>query len=134
MATFLETLTVPLGTPLDTPVQQELIVTPGSVVALRLYVPPGPRGELYLRLLHRGVQVLPARTGTWWRLDNVVLTQPLDVVVLKGDAFFYLQGASPTASFNHSVDFELIVDPSEKATPALSASTLLERLAGIFGR
>jgi len=133
MATFLETLTVPAGTPLDTPVQQELIITPGVALVARLYVPPGPRGELYLRLLHRGVQLAPARAGTWWRLDNITVSYPLDVQVSSGDNFFYLQGASPSASFGHTVDFEVVTDPSLTQSAANQPPNIISRLASLFG-
>ena len=133
MAIFLARLTVPSATPLASPVSKELQTIVGQLVNLRLYVPPGPRGELYLRFFHRGVQVAPALAGTWWRPDDVVLNFPLDYPITKGDTVFYLQGASPIASFQHAVDFELTIQPGNPAQTIGQPSSLLSRIGDLFG-
>lgn len=133
MAIFLARLTVPAATPLTTPASQELQTIAGQLINLRVYIPPGPRGELYLRLFHRGVQIAPSRVGTWWRPDNVVLNFPLDYPISKGDTIFYLQGVSPTASFQHAVDFELFVQPGNPAQAIGQPSGLLSRISDLFG-
>jgi hypothetical protein len=129
MATYLATLTVPAGTALTSPVRQELKVIPGTVTRLRLYVPPGPRHEVYLRLAHGGVQILPARAGTWWRPDAVTLDYDMNYQVGDGDAVFHLEGASPLATFQHSFDFELrVADTQGQEQPRPQSF-----LAGLLG-
>lgn len=132
MAVFLERLTVPKLTPLATPVSQSLAVVPGTVTQLRLYVPPGPRGTVYLRLLHRGVQVLPARSGTWWRPDNANIPYLVNVPVAPGDEEFFLEGASPNAQYEHNIDFELTVRVADDGQTTGGGGSLLDRLVGLL--
>lgn len=133
MANFIATLSIPAGTTLVAPARQELVTVAGQLLALRLYVPPGPRGEVYLRLMWRGVQIAPARIGTWWRPNDAILTHPLDQVVSKGDAVFYLEGASPNANFVHAIDFELLVAPAQVQGQSLSTPSLIDRITSLFG-
>lgn len=128
MPSFLSTLTVPRGTSLDAPASQSLEIVPGTLDTLRLFVPPGPRGEVYLRLRHGGVQLAPARAGTWWRPDNAVIAVPLGVQVGEGDAIIYLDGASPGANFEHSIIFEAIVLPGGSTLSSSGLVGLVKKL------
>lgn len=132
MASFLGTLRTPATTPLSEPAEAELKVTSGKLINVRLYVPPGPRGELNLRLKHRGVQLLPARIGTWFKPDNITIDYKMDYDIMAGDEIFYLEGASPTANFNHTVDFELTVIEPEATVTITGRAGLLGRLQEVM--
>lgn len=132
MPIFLDTIVTPKGTTLAAPHNQALIAIPGSLSLVRFHVPPGPRGELYLRLLWGGVQILPARAGTWFRPDNVTLEYTLrpGLIIGPGAVLFYMQGASPRANYPHTVDFELHIDSGQSVLSFsdLTDATLQNRL------
>lgn len=137
MAVYVGTLTVSAGVALASPTAEEITLEQGQLLLLRLYIPPGPRGEVYLRFLHRGVQLLPARHGTWWRPDNLVIDYPFQpgYPVPSGDIVFSLEGASPTANYPHSIIFECHILPPEQGTaPTVSTFQKLQNLVTRGGR
>jgi hypothetical protein len=130
---FDSTLTIPAGTDLHSPVSQRVDVLPGLVEMVRIFAPPGPRRECYLRLIHGTAQIAPARAGQWWRPDQVVIEIPLGRKVPPGETVFYLEGASPNANFSHSFDFELQIKVTDKEAVSISLQSIRDRLATLFG-
>jgi hypothetical protein len=130
---FIETLAIPAGTTLLDPSRQELNVVPGRVVLLRLYVPPGPRGEVSLWFLHQFSQLAPAPPKTWDNLDDDIIEYPLHYDVRPGETQFHLCGASPYATFEHSIDFELLVDTATQPGTTTPQLGLTDRLLSALG-
>ena len=124
---------IPAGTALLNPVKQALSVVPGRVVLLRLYVPPGPRGEISLWFKHQNSQLAPSPPSTWDRLDGVTLEWPLDYEGSEGETQFHLYAASPDANFQHTIDFELLVEAAEEAQPTTTPRSIMDRVSGLFG-
>jgi len=131
---FSSTLTIPAGTTLTAPAEQELNVVPGRVVLLRIIVPPGPRGEVDLWLLHQRSQLAPAAPGRWHALDDDILEWPLQYDVGPGETQFHLCGTSPDANFSHGITFELLVDASTPAPETRSPSSLWGKLSNILSQ
>ena len=130
---FLAALTIPAGTPSSAPASQALITAPGVAKFLRLYVPPGPRGEVALYLQHLERRIAPVPPATWDNLDDDVVEYPLDLPLPFGETRFTLCGYSPTASFQHIISFEIHVDTTPSVTTPASTQSLLSRLAGVLG-
>jgi hypothetical protein len=130
---FYAKLTIPAGTTVASPAAQPLSVAPGKIVLARLYVPPGPRGEVSLWLEHNARQFAPVPPGTWDHLDAITLEIPLDYPVPVGEQVITLKATSTNANFEHQVDFEILVDTSFAPLASASPQTLVERVAGLFG-
>lgn len=130
---FSSTLTIPAGTTVLAPEKQELNVVPGRIVFLRLYVPPGPRGEVSLWFKHQNSQLAPAPPKTWDNLDDDVLTYPLDYAVLPGETQFHLYGASPGANFEHAIEFELMIDTSQEQAAIQPPGSLTGKFLNALG-
>ncbi len=131
---FVASLTVPPGTTASAPAEQELVTAPGIARLLRLYVPPGPRGEVSLYLMHQQRRVAPVPPATWDNLDDDVVDYPLDLALPVAETRFALVGCAPNANFEHTVTFEIHVDTTQAiAIATTSPQTLLARLAGLFG-
>jgi len=130
---FLAALTVPAATSPSSPAMQEIICAPGVAKLLRLYVPPGPRGEVSLYLEHVERQVAPVPPATWDNLDDDVVDYPLDLQLSPGETKFTLCGYSPNANFQHIIPFEIHIDVTPLAEEIASTQSLFARLAGVLG-
>jgi len=130
---FYETLTIPAGTTVLAPVSQSLTTVPGRVILLRLFVPPGPRGEVALWFKHQNSQLAPAAPKTWDNLDDDIISWPLDYVVGQGETEFHLFGAAPDANFQHDIDFEVLVEAASEASQPTGGPGLTDRLMEFLG-
>lgn len=72
-----KTITVPAGTAIATPQTTQWTINPGHVERLDVYVPPGPSGLMGFAVLFAGVQVFPDDAGSWFVMDNVYTSFPL---------------------------------------------------------
>ena len=125
-------LTIPAGTGLAAPATLTLRTQPGRLIMFRLYVPPGPRGEVSLWLKHQQSQVAPVPPATWDNLDDDVLEYPLDLPLLVNETDLALCGASPNANFEHNVDFEALVESPDALIGAGTPPSLGSRILGLF--
>jgi hypothetical protein len=125
-------LTIPAGTPDDAPAESEVVTAPGRAILLRVFVPPGPRGEVHLRLDYMERRVAPVPPATWDNLDDDLVDWPLDIPLPPGETRFTLAGSSPGASFPHTIPWEVHVDTTPPAEAPAQSTTLLGRLAGIL--
>ena len=130
---FQESLTIPAGTAVTNPETQEVTVVPGRAVLLRLYVPPGPRGEVSLWFNHQSSQLAPAPPGSWDALDGVTLEVPLQYDVFDGEEIFTLLGASPNANFDHTIDFEVLVETENAREGGFNLSGIRQALSNVLG-
>lgn len=130
---FSDTLTIPAGTTDLDCEQQLLAVVPGEVILLRLFVPPGPRGEVRLWFKHQQSQLAPAPPGTWNNLDDDIIEYPLRYPVGPGECEFHLCGSSPNALFSHAIEFELLVDTTPAASDTQTGLSLTNKLLGALG-
>jgi hypothetical protein len=131
---YYDRLTIPAGTAKASPVESHLRTAPGRLVLVRLYVPPGPRGEVSLWLLHQRSQVAPVPPSTWDNLDDDVLEFPLDLPLPVNETDLTLVGCSPNANFQHAIDFEVLVDTSGQPAATGIVSNVAQRILGVFGQ
>lgn len=94
------TVTVAPGSTPAAPVRTSLSVPPNvAPTAVRVRVPPGPRGQVGWRLTTGGVPVFPSN-GAWVVADDEVIEWPLDGVM---DSGAWEVSAYNTGSFSHSI-------------------------------
>lgn len=130
---YYDRLTIPAGTSASDPVEETIRTAPGRLMLVRLYVPPGPRGEVSLWLLHQRSQVAPVPPATWDNLDDDIVEFPLDLPLAINETDITLVGASPNANFQHAIDFEVLVETSGPASQPGVAGSLGARILGLFG-
>jgi hypothetical protein len=130
---FYASLTVPAGTPPDSPATVELKVVPGRVKLIRLYVPPGPRGEVSLWVLHQTRQLLPVPPGVYQWVDDDIIEVALDYPAAKNETLFTLCASSEFANFPHRIDLEILVDADEAVSNVETSGSLLDRLGDLLG-
>lgn len=129
---YFGTLTIPAATPLSTPVETVIETAPGRLVKARIYVPPGPRGEIIVWLNHEQRQIAPVPPYRYSQVDDDIIDVPLDYDVPINQNEFTLLGASPNANFSHRIDVELLVDTSVSSARQVSSQSLIERLSSFF--
>jgi hypothetical protein len=129
---FGASLVIPAATPDTAPALSEIVTAPGRAILLRLFVPPGPRGEISLYLQYMERRLAPTPPATWDNLDDDVVDWPLDIPLPSSETRFALAGSSPTANFAHTVPWEIHVDTTPPEAAPRSSTTLLGRLAGIL--
>src|SRR3989304_6455694 len=127
-------LTIPAGTPAPAPVEQVLPCRPGRLSLVRLYVPPGPRGEVSVWLLHQRSQIAPVPPATWDNLDDDIMEYPLGLELAINEADISLGGGSPNANFEHAIDFECQVEATAPGFAPSALSELPGRILAIFGQ
>lgn len=130
---FYASLTVPAGTADLAPATVEVTVAPGRVKLVRLYVPPGPQGEVKLWLLHQTRQLLPVPPGVYQWFDDHIIEAAIDYPAPVNETLFTLCGSSPTANFSHRIDLEISVETDESLGVPPSPAGLLNTLAEILG-
>lgn len=129
---FSGALVIPAGTPASAPATSEIVTAPGRAILLRLFVPPGPRGEVSLYLQYMERRVAPVPPATWDNLDDDLIDWPLDLPLPAAETRFTLAGSSPFANFPHTISWEIHVDTSTPQEAPQQSTTLLGRLAGIL--
>jgi len=130
---FSAKLNIQPGTTSDEPASVSVEVAPGRLVKARIYVPPGPRGEIELWLNMALHQIAPVEPGTYRNVDDDILDIPLDLEVSKNESRITLYGIAPYANFEHNIDLELLVDTASSPATPPAAFSLSDRLANLFG-
>lgn len=131
-ASFASTLTVTAGTTADLPSTDSLLVGVGTLVLLRLIIPPGPRGEVSLYLKHNDRQLIPAPGGLYDNLDDDIIDTPCDFPITPNEQTLTLCGFAPYANFDHEIRWEVIVDVTETEEASITPSLIVNRLRGLL--
>lgn len=122
-----------MATAFASPASVQLNTTAGLAVLCRIFIPPGPRGEVFPWLLYHSTKIAPVGLGYWENLDDDILTLPLNLELPPHETQFSLYAASPNANFKHTLTLEILVDDLSDKRPSPGSATLLTRLAGLFG-
>ena len=105
-----------------------LLSTPGVLSSVALFFPPGPQGEVALRLLHNRSQLLPARMGQWLNWDSGVVTIALNFPLGEKDYQCVLQAKAPNANYAHELMVKFDVAPNSAYNPLSAAVNDLDRI------
>lgn len=110
MATYIINLSVPAGTTAAGPVEETVTLPSGVLAYVAVFFPPGPQGEVGVRLLHNRSQFYPSRVGQWAAWDSGQIQSRVNLPLGLGDADIVIQGKSPDANFDHEITVKLDVE------------------------
>jgi len=111
-------VTIPVGTPIATPLRQAITIPVRKVDVLEVKIPPGPSGVMGFAITMRGINVMPLVAGTWIVTDNEEIRWPIDELPTSGD--WQLSGYN-TGDWPHTVFLRWLVGQPD----AIPAATLL---------
>lgn len=132
-ASYASILTITAGSTAELPSTDSLLVGVGTLVMLRVIVPPGPLGEITVYLKHNDRQLIPAPGGVYDNLDDDIIETPCDFPITPNEQVLTLCGYAPVANFDHDVRWEVIVDVTETEEASLTPSIIIDRLRGFLG-
>jgi hypothetical protein len=133
MANYIYYLDVPAGTPESDPVEMVIDAVPGTLTRLDVMFPPGPQGEVGIRLLHSRHQIVPSFLGQFLNWDSGIVAVLVDYELPQSDAQLVLQGVSPNASFGHTIGVRLEIEPPQAPGQASLILPALERVNVLIG-
>jgi hypothetical protein len=110
----------PAGTPMATPLTQDIALPNYEVQLIRWRVPPGPQGNLGWQIWYSGALVIP-QNGLWIVADNELATWELDELPTAGDWEFV---AYNTGNYDHTVYLTFLCNPLSPASLTAAAYTV----------
>jgi hypothetical protein len=108
-------VTVPAGTTQAAPQVTQLAMPPREVVAVRVVVPPGPRGQVGFSLGSSGNPIIPYEPAAWIVADNEAIDWPLEGQITSGA---WELRAYNLGKYAHTLEFRFETNlPGEPAVP-----------------
>jgi hypothetical protein len=126
-------LTITAGTTEANPAEQEMKLTHGVIQTVRLFFPPGPRGEVNVAIYHQEHQLYPTNPGGAFNADNVYISFDDYFELFSPPYVLLARGWAPTASYNHTVRIEIGVIESKIALIGLRVAKALDKFFNILG-
>jgi len=133
MPAFTIVLDIPAGTPKSYPVSEYVDCVPGILRRLTFFFPPGPQGEVGVRLCHNDNPIAPSRGGLWLAWDSGAVVIDVSYPLLVNDVRLYLVGHAEGAVFKHSVSVLCEVDTSEIPAAASPILNVIDRVGRLLG-
>jgi len=133
MANYIYYLEIPAGTVEGTPAEMVIDAIPGTLTRVDVMFPPGPQGEVGVRLLHNRHQIVPSFLGQFLSWDSGIVAVIVNYELPQSDAQLVLQGVSPNASFNHTVGIRLEIDPYPDQEPSSLIVPGMDRVNVLIG-
>jgi len=100
-------VTVPTGTTQAVPQVTQLAMPPREVVAVRVVVPSGPRGQVGFSLGSSGNPIIPYEPGAWIVADNEAIDWPLEGQITSGA---WELRAYNLGKYAHTLEIRFLVD------------------------
>lgn len=107
-------ITIPASILANAPVRQEIKLAKGTLTKITFDVPTGPKGEVYLRVLHLENSILPDVTNQWIPVSGGFYSFVPLFNDWKNVYQLQLEGCSPQARYPHTI--EVLFEVSEKGT------------------
>jgi len=101
-------VTIPAGTLASAPLLTDLAMPPRTVTAVRVRIPPGPRGLVGWALAVAGTQVIPWNAGAWIVGDDEILDWPLANQI---DSGAWQLSAYNTGIYDHAIYVTFSLEP-----------------------
>jgi hypothetical protein len=133
MANYVFDLVIPAGTTSNTPAELVVDLIPGRLTRVDAMFPPGPQGEVGVRLLHNRHQIVPSFLGQFLSWDSGLVSIIVNYDIPQSDAQLVVQGRSPNASFSHTVTVRLEIDPYPEQQPASLILPGIDRVNVLIG-
>jgi hypothetical protein len=103
-------ITVNYKTPSTSPIRIELKLGKGTLTRVTFDVPPGSNGEVYLRVLHLENSIIPDVVDQWIPVSGGLYEFTPNYNEWKGVYKIQLEGCSPQARYNHTIEVTLHLD------------------------
>jgi hypothetical protein len=128
-------ISVTAGTAEATPKTQVLKLTSGVLTGVDVKFPSGCHGLVKVRLKHWESPLVPLSRGEWITGDDESVKAPMYFELPKGPYELKFEGASPSASFDHTVTVRVSILPRAVASmvPLIEMLTRLFQRMGLFG-
>jgi len=126
-------VTIPAGTPEDSPVEKTLKLTHGVVHRLEVEFYPGARRYVWVKIFHEEHQVWPTNPDGSFQTDGYTIAFD-DFYELKTEPFsFTVRGYSPNADYDHVVTIRIGIIESRIALAMLRVSAGMEKFLRLVG-
>ena len=126
-------LTIPAGTAKSSPAVQRMKMTHGVIHDVRIYYPPGPRGEVDVAIFEGGHQVYPTNRGGSFNADNVYINFGDYYELFDAPYELTAKGWAPDADYDHTIRIEIGLIESKIALASLTVARGLERFFKAIG-
>ena len=133
MPVYVFEVAVPAGTLAASPVEQVFMLPVGTLNRVEIFFPPGPQGEVKVRMLLNGTQIYPSETGQWIAWDAGAVDASLALDVPYGENQVKVQVCSPNANFAHTITVKIDVSTVLQYEGGSVSLDLSERMARIMG-
>jgi hypothetical protein len=104
-------LTVPAGTPANSPVETLAVLTRGKLKRIRVSFPPGPATLVHVVARHNLHQLVPANFDGTLNYDDISVITELDYDLVDAPYEIRMIGWSPTAVYQHIITFGFDLEP-----------------------
>ena len=126
-------LTITAGKTEASPATQKMKLTHGVIHTVRIYFPPGPRGEVNVAIFEGGSQIYPTNRGGEFNADNLYINFDDFYELFRAPYELVAKGWSPDASYDHTVRIEVGILESRIALASLKLARGLERFLKALG-
>ena len=116
MPSYIYDLDIPAGTTAETPAEVVADLPAGKLTGLTVFFPPGPQGEVGVRVLHNRHTICPSQDGQWLAWDSGAVFIPMAHWLLQNEQQLVMQGQAPQANFAHRIMFKIDVDVAAQTT------------------
>jgi hypothetical protein len=127
------TLTVPAGTPENTPVEKKLQLSYGVITEIFVLCPTGCKQLVKVRLYHQEHQVFPNNSDEPARGNGIPEGGEVHYQLYEAPFALKALGYAPTTIYNHDVTILVTVLPPEVAEPWTVQTSILDKLKSLFG-
>jgi hypothetical protein len=126
-------ITIPPGTLVADPIEQELKISKGVIVKVQLKFPSGCHGLVKVRLLRWTTQLWPLSTGEWITGDDETVDALEYYEFEEGPYRLDFAGCSPASTYAHVITIRVVVLPKIVASFYPLAQALQKILERVFG-
>lgn len=125
--------TIPAGTAQTSPATKRMKLAHGIIHTVRVFFPPGPRGEVSFQVFEGGHQVYPTNQGGVFNADNVYISSEDYYELTRAPYELVAKGWSPSATYDHTVRIQFGLLESKIALATLRIASGMEKFFKALG-
>jgi len=133
MAIYTAKLTVPAGTPRDSPVSVSVDLAKAVLTRILVRIPPGHCAVTGLRILYGRLQLWPEERGTWLSGDDETLTWDEYFELPHDPTRLTIEGYNESTEYEHSFLIRFATLPKRIALWQLALSRFVEAFRKLTG-
>jgi len=115
MPLYVATLTIPAGTPSNSPVTSTVTLYEEVLEQIIILIPPGHYALAGLRIYYGDEQLIPKPSGSWLRGDNVVIPVKMRWKLPERPTVLRLEGYNEDVKYQHSFYLYIVTSSEEEA-------------------